>query len=94
LPLLGHPIPSEIAVHEKPAPHKQSGLLISEAVERPAFLRFSTPHLFSARDNPASTPVIRSLILLGARRDARDLSQDRDLPPDASAVRYRYLAAD
>src|SRR2546427_5666688 len=43
-----------------------------------------TTALFLA-DNPAATAVIRSLILLGARRDGRDLSQDCDLLRDATA---------
>ena len=56
------------------------------------------PRHFFAADNPAATVVIRSLILLGARRDGgylfQDLFQDCNLPRDAPAVRNACLASD
>src|ERR1700687_4872991 len=48
----------------------------------------------SGRDNPAPGFFICSLILLGARRAVGDLSQHRDLPRGAFAVRNACLAAD
>src|SRR5216684_9309038 len=64
------------------------------AVQGSFFDCCSCPTSLLVADNPAATTVIRSLILLGARRDARDLPPDRDLPRDASAVRNTCLATD
>src|SRR5229473_4690865 len=64
------------------------------AVQGSFFDCCSCPTSLLVADNPAATTVIRSLILLGARRDARDLSQERDLPRGAAAVRNACLAAD
>jgi outer membrane protein insertion porin family len=49
---LGHPIPSEIAVREKPAPYQQSGLFIFDAALRSAFLCFATRIFFPRETTP------------------------------------------
>src|SRR5260370_16537363 len=46
------------------------------------------------RDNPAAITIIRSLILLGARRDARELVQEGALCRGVCAVRNASLASD
>ena len=78
---------------------KRPGSLCEHTAVQGSFLTVVlAPRHFFAADNPAATVVIRSLILLGARRDGgylfQDLFQDCNLPRDAPAVRNACLASD
>src|SRR5260370_2591980 len=68
----------------------------SEFKDWPGFLFVSPLQLQNilATDNPLAARIIFAFILLGARRDAGDLSQDGDLLWGASAVRNACLSAD